>query len=78
VAVVENSLTRRKPCQRNTLKGENKMTKEEIKFIKELLEYTMECSDEIQLDVGMCEIVEKFLKNLWKIKAYDKIIEKNT
>jgi hypothetical protein len=26
----------------------------------------------------MCEIVEKFLKNLWKIKAYDKIIEKNT
>jgi hypothetical protein len=61
-----------------TLKGENKMTKEEIKFIKELLEYTMECSDEIQLDIDGCEIVEKFLKNLWKIKAYDKIIEKNT
>jgi hypothetical protein len=60
------------------LKGENKMTKEEIKFIKELLEYTMECSDEIQLDIDDCEIVEKFLKNLWKIKAYDKIIEKNT
>jgi hypothetical protein len=54
------------------------MTKEEIKFIKELLEYTMECSDEIQLDIDGCEIVEKFLKNLWKIKAYDKIIEKNT
>jgi hypothetical protein len=60
------------------LKGENKMTKEEIKFIKELLEYTTECSDEIQLDDGMCEIVEKCIRNLWKIKAYDKIIEKNT
>jgi hypothetical protein len=65
-------------AESSTLKGENKMTKEEIKFIKELLEYTMECSDEIQLDIDDCEIVEKFLRNLWKIKAYDKIIEKNT
>lgn len=52
------------------------MTKEEIKFVKELLEYTMKCGDEIQLDIDDCEIVEKFLRNLWKIRAYDKIIKK--
>ena len=50
------------------------MTKKEMRFIKDLLKYTTECSDEIQLDDGMCEIVEKCIRNLWKIRAYDKMI----
>ena len=54
------------------------MTKAEINYIKELLKITMECNDEIQLDIDDCEIVEKCIRNLWKINAYDKIIEKTT
>ena len=55
------------------------MTKNEYGIVKEVLEATLKCDDELQLDDYEREVVEKCISELWKIRAYDKIIyKKNT
>ena len=54
------------------------MTKNEYGIVKEVLETTIDCGDELQLDDYEREAAEKCISELWKIRAYDKIIYKKT